>query len=303
LFNHADITRLQESTALHYPPESYLRQVYQSVVEYLQIPIGCEPDQYYSFDIPDFCQKFSLRASEAIHALKLLEQEGLWTLTESVYRPATVHFTTDRHTLEHFYRAHPGYEYFIVGLLRMYNTIFHFPTAVREFAIAKQLRIKKEEAVNTLIILHRMGILQYSQPGEGPQMYFHHYRVDSRHLAINSRRINALRQRHEARTEAMVAFLENNSVCRERLIVSHFGEEAKHDCGHCDVCRDKADRQTDPKILRTQLLETIKRSQGISLSSLTAPYTPAMKVQVVAIVRKMIDEGVVRMDGDRNIGV
>ncbi|MBS1687386.1 MAG: ATP-dependent DNA helicase RecQ, partial [Bacteroidetes bacterium] len=77
LYNSKDIKRLQESTALRFPPESYLRQVYQAVVEYLQIAIGTEPNQYFDFDLADFCRKFELEAVPAANALKLLEQEGL----------------------------------------------------------------------------------------------------------------------------------------------------------------------------------------------------------------------------------
>ena len=172
LYNSSDIKRLQESIALQFPPEAYLREVYQAVVEYLQVPIGTEPDQYYSFDIIDFCTKFSLHANHAIHALKLLEREGLWTLSESVYSPATIQFITDRHTLDDVGKTHPNLGYLIIGLLRMYNTIFHFPTHVRETAIAKQLKLNKEELIPMLERLHSMGVLEYNKPGEGRECSF-----------------------------------------------------------------------------------------------------------------------------------
>src|SRR5207245_145412 len=161
------------------PPEEYLRHVYQAVAEYLQVPVGVQPDQYYSFDVFDFCNKFSLQASQTIHALKLLEQEELWTLSEAVYSPATVQFISARQTLDQMQQAHPNLHYVIVGLLRMYNTIFNFPTPVRESAIAKQLKMKQEEVVQALELLAKMKILEYNKPGEGPQLFFHHCRVDS----------------------------------------------------------------------------------------------------------------------------
>jgi len=291
IYNSTDIKRLVESTALQYPPEAYLRQVYQAVAEYLQIPIATEPDQYYPFDLYDFCKKFSLQANQAIHALKLLEREGLWTLSEAVYSPATIQFITDRHTLDDLAKVHPNLGYVTIGLLRMYNTIFHFPTPVRESAIAKQLRMPKDELIPILERLDKMEILAYNKPGEGPQMFFHHYRVDSRHLIIDLNRIHPLRKRHEARTSAMIAFLENKTICRERILLTYFGEKPTKDCGHCDVCRDKQPIKTSSKILRYELLQCVQQKGSLTITEIIAPYPAVIKQEALALLREMIDDG------------
>jgi len=303
LYNSADIKRLEESIALQYPPEAYLRQVYQSVTEYLQIAIGTEPDQYYPFDLIDFCKKFSLQPNQAIHALKLLEQEGLWTLTESVYKPATIQFTADRHDLDDLSRAHPDLHYVTVGLLRMYNTIFYFPTSIRETAIARQLKIPREELIPMLERLDRMELLNYNKPGEGPQMFFHHYRVDSRHLIIDLNRIHILRKRHEARTAAMVAFLENNTTCRERILLTYFGEKPQKDCGHCDVCRNNKTTITNPKDLKKELLEAIQKNGSITIQKLIAAYPAAVKEQAMDLLRGMMDEEVLILNENGRVSL
>lgn len=294
LFNSGDIKRLHESTAIQYPAVAYLRQVYQAVAEYLQIPITAQPDKYYPFDLSDFCKKFSLQASHALYALKLLEQEGLWTMTESVYNPSTVLFTTDRHTLDNFYRYHPQAEYLIVGLLRMYNTIFHFPTNIRESAIARQLKMKMTDVTAMLQWLHKMDILEYNQPGEGPQMFFHHYRVDSRHLLINTKRIHDLRTQHEARTQAMITFLENKTVCRERMLLAYFGESAAVDCGHCDICKENVSKP-DVAALTNSVLSLVRQANGITVEALLTSYDTAEKERVLHILRDLIDRNMVSL--------
>jgi ATP-dependent DNA helicase RecQ len=291
LYNSADIKRLTESTAIQYPPEDYLRKVYQAVVEYLQIPIAAEPDRYFPFDLPDFCRKFALLPLHTLHAVKLLEQEGLWTMTEAVYSPATVRFVADRYTLDDLARINGRLNYVSVGLLRMYNTVFHFPTHIRESVVARQLKMRTEEVIDALVQLDGMNILEYNRPGEGPQMFFHHYRVDSRHLIIDLNRIHILRKRHEVRTEAMVAFLENTSHCRERILLVYFGEDPKEDCGHCDICRGKASSIIAGKKLKQEISTRIRLSDSPRLQELTEGYDAPNKAAAMQLIRAMIDDG------------
>ena len=297
LYNSTDIKRLTESSALQFPPEAYLKKVYQSVAEYLQIPIGCEPHKYYSFDISDFCDKFSLQLTQVIYAMKLLEREGLWTMTEAVHAPSTVQFITDRHVLDNMATSHPKMQYVAVGLLRMYNTIFHFPTHIREFAIARQLRLQYDEVVHMLWQMHRMGLIEYNKAGEGPQLFFHSYRVDSAGLKIDLNRIHLLRKRHEMRTEKMLSFLYNDSICRERFVLQYFGETDAKDCGHCDICKKLKGTQTDTDAIKQQLFRLLMKG-GKTLVQLTENYEGTDKQTATEMIRTMMDEGIVMMDED-----
>lgn len=299
LYNNADIKRLYDSTALHYPPEAYLRQVYQSVVEYLQVPIAAQPDKYFAFDLEEFCSRFKLRPTEAIHALKLLEREGLWTLTDAVFRPATVQFLADRHTLDSLQNFHPKLAYVSVGLLRMYSSIFHFPTRISETAVARQLRISRYEVMQALSRMVAMGVLEYNKPGDGPQLFFHHYRVDSTHLLINMRRIELLRKRHEERTAAMIAYLQNTTICRERLLLRYFGEQADADCGHCDVCAISQHQTAPLATIKNELKTYIMQHAPIAPEVILATFPPAIRDTVLQLIRKWTDEGHLYYDGTK----
>ncbi len=295
MYNKVDIKRLEESTDLQYPPEAYLRKVYQAVAEYLQIPISAEPYHYYPFDVFDFCKKFSLLPIEAIYALKLLERDGLWTLSEAVYQPSTVQFIADRHVIDSLGHSHEKLAYVAVGLLRMFNSIFYYPTAIRESAVAFRLKIKQPELIMAMEQLHRMEIIDYNKTGEGPQMFFHHRRVDSQHLLIDLNRIAILRKRHQERTDKMIAFLRNTTVCREQFVLQYFGEAEAQQCGHCDVCRNNANKTISIKDLTNDLLLQLAESNR-TLPQLTAQLTPNERERATQIIRDMLDEGTLSID-------
>lgn len=298
LYNSADINRLRDSVMLQYPPEAYLRSVYQAVNEYLQIPIGAQPDRYFPFDLADFCQKFNLEVTPASYALKLLAQEGLWTITESVFHPAYVQFIMDRENLDQIVKAYPDLGYVITGILRLYGTVFHYPTTVRLSAIAKQLKIKKELLEQVLQQLHRMEVLEYYKATEGPQLYFHHLRVDSRHLIIDLQRIAVLRRQHETRTLAMIGYLQNEESCRELILKKYFGEQADENCGHCDICQQVSAIRYEPGKLAKELREKIKAQGSVQLGLLLKDYPAALKNDILLAIRKMADAGLLQIENN-----
>lgn len=299
LYNAADIKRLHESTALQFPPEEYLRHIYQAVVEYLQIPIGTQPDKYYPFELQEFCKRFDLAATPASYALRLLQQDGLWTMTEAAFAPATAMFVTDRYAIDTLANSYPQLHYVATGMLRMYSTIFHHPSVIRIAAIAKQLRLTMTETEQALHQLQGMEILEYNKPVEGAQMFFNHYRVDSRHLIINHERINRLRKRHESRTKAIIDYVRNNAVCRERTLLEYFGEQVAKDCHHCDVCRSKDVVALPEKELR-QRIEQLLGSGSMNVQQMAARL-PIYMETIVNTVRHMIDEQLLQVSPDGKI--
>jgi len=302
LYNSSDIKRLEESLALQFPHEAYLRSIYQAVTEYLQIPIGAEPDQYYDFDVQDFCNKFKLESIPASYALKLLAQEGLWTITEAVFRPATIHFTIDRRVLDDILQRYPTLGYISTTLLRLYGTIFHYPTTVRLKAVAKHIKMGVDEVEQAVVQLQNMDILVYNKPRDSAQLFFHHLRVDSRHLHIDLQRIHMLRTRHKARTDAMVSFLQNEDKCRERIILSYFGEEAVADCGHCDICKKKDTKsELTENDLRKLILEIIEEQNAISLQRLLLNFPEAIKPFAISLIRRMADSHEIKILPDGSI--
>lgn len=292
LYNTLDINRLTQSIDLQFPKEGYLRQIYQSVTEYLQIPIGTEPNKYYPFDLSDFCKRFNLNAPTTSYALRLLAQEGLWTLTEAVFHPAAIQITSDRHVIDGLAKAFPTLHYIIIGLLRQYGNIFYYPVTVRLSALAKQLRMRAEEIDKALMQLHYMQVISYSKPGEGPQLFFHHYRVDSNHLIIDYQRINTLRKYHQERTDAMIGFLQNQTHCRERLLKLYFGEQVNEDCGHCDIClKKKPQSMHTEKDIRIKIIELISAiQQPVTVNQITAAFPSVIQEHLLTTLRRLIDE-------------
>lgn len=296
LYNNTDINRLQRSTDILFPPVDYLRHVYQCVAEYLQIAIGTEPYRYYDFELKDFCEKFKLEAAVASSALKLLEQDGLWTLTDAVFSPPTIFINVNRAELDEVINTYPELGYTITTLLRLYGSLFQYPTAIRLFAIAKQMKCKMDDAEKLLNRLNAMGIIEYAKQKDGPQMFFHHYRVNSKHLIIDTARINRLKKRHEERTLAMINYLENYKICRSKIMLAYFDEELKHDCGHCDLCLNKNSKQVDSQSLIKAISALLNEPKhSTTLINSLPDYN---RDKIISAIRSMADEKIILIEAN-----
>jgi ATP-dependent DNA helicase RecQ len=301
LYNQPDINKLGESTETQFPPYEMIRKVYQSVAEYLQIPIGAEPYRYYDFELTDFSKKFGLNAFTAARALKLLEQEGLWTLSESVFIPTTVQVLANRAELDNIGRMHPDLNLLLTTMLRLYGSLFYHPTAVNVKVIAKHLKIQSSLVILMLEQLDKMELVQFNQPKDGPQLFFHHYRVDSRTLLINTERINALKKVHQQRTDAMIRYITDNHVCRTRNMLRYFGQQYDKNCGHCDVCAGMKKRDIQPAVVRADIAQLFTDASEKSIAEICNALAQHPAPAITGTLREMIDEGLYGLKGNNII--
>ena len=286
LYHSSDIERLRNSTEIYFPPESFLRKVYQCVCDYLQIASGTEPNKYFDFDLAKFIQNFKLEALPTTHALRLLAQEGLWTLSESLFRPATVQFVVERYILDDINQRYPLLGIVSTGLLRMYSGIFLYPTTIHLLSLARHLKMQKEDVERSLQQLHQMNIIHFQKAKESAQLYFHHYRVPSQQLILDHKRIKRLRENHQKRTDAMIAFLTNKERCYNDMLLHYFDENAATYCTHCAICLRPGPTQLKPEMIMTVL----QKHKTLSLNELLRFIGNENTNQNTQIIRKMIEE-------------
>lgn len=295
-FNHRDIVKLEASTDIKYPSADYLAMIYHLVGDYLKMPVGNGSEQLQAFDAIAFIQAFQLEMLKTLSAVKLLDREGFWVWNENVGTETIVEFTTDRNTLNHLEKSHPKLSYIATGLLRIYGSVFHFPTAIRPFDVSKMLRIEKPQLDEGLRQLAALGIIQYQPATSGGTLYWLHDRIGKPLFRLNMTRIETLKKAYQERVSKMIAFIGNETVCRNILLSQYFGESTKAECGRCDACLRKQDSKKLPHNFRSNLLTLIKSSKEISIARVQQNF-PEMPIDTIIFqVRLLNDEGLCRIN-------
>ncbi|HMK27830.1 MAG TPA: ATP-dependent DNA helicase RecQ [Chitinophagaceae bacterium] len=248
LFDERDIKELENLAALRYPVLDDIRNLYQSVANYLQIPSGSGEGQYYDFDISDFLRKFKLNSHAALYSLKALEQDGWLAFNEQVFLPSSVGFSTDKGYLYSFEKEHPLLEPIIKTLLRAYEGIFDQPVPVSEKMMAglmsKGLLTEKkdaEEVKKQLTQLQQAGIINYQPQKDTPQLLLLRNRIKAEDIVINMVAYEKRKELFQKRMKQMLGYVREEAECRSRIIGSYFGDNNIRSCGICDNClRQKA---------------------------------------------------------------
>ncbi len=236
LYDEKDITALESMASLHYPSQHDIRQVYQAVANYLQIPSGDGEGRYYDFDISDFLRKFRLNGHTALYSLKALEQEGWLAFNEQVFIASTIGFCTNKDHLYLFEKENIQLEPLIKTLLRAYEGIFDQPVPVSEKMIAGLMKKDVAEVKRQLIQLQQAGIISYEPQKDTPQLFVLRKRTKVEDLVIDMIAYNRRKDQFQERTKQMIHYVREEAACRSRIIGTYFGDASIKACGICDNC-------------------------------------------------------------------
>ncbi len=239
LYNAEDEAALKALPILRFPPIKEIKNIYQCLVDYLQIPVGIGEGNYYDFNLNEFIKNFKLDVFVTINALKMLEQEGYISFNETVFLPSKICFTTSKESLNDFERSHPQLEPVIKCLLRTYEGIYDHKISVSEKLISRLIKIPVEEIKQKLQQLQSLNIIEYDMQKETPQIYFITNRAPAQYLTINYERYKQRKEEYAQRVETMLKYLQTKTYCRSRFIGNYFDDKDIADCGICDNCLKK----------------------------------------------------------------
>ena len=236
LATKADITKARNLHETRFPAIATIKSIYQSLANYLQLPVGIGEGSYYDFNLLEFCNNFKLDLAVVTQTLKVLEQEGHIQFSENIFLPTQVCFTASKESLENFEQAYPAFEPLIKALLRTYQGIFDNRISVFEKRLGAICRLDVQGVQNQLQQLAAMGIIEYLPQKETPQIHFLVNRAPAAFLHIDQDLYLSKKEAFTTRINTLINFAINPGCCRSVFIGNYFGDTDKSTCGICDYC-------------------------------------------------------------------
>lgn len=296
LWNDSDLKRLRAIHNVTYPSIDYIKDIYQKVFIYLQIPYEAGKESVNKFNLQEFARKFSLNAVSAYYAIKYIEQEGYWELTDEIDNPSRIMFTVNRDELYKVQLGNVQLDVLIKAVLRMYTGLFSKITPIDEAYIAKNIMDSEAGVKEKLITLSRMRIIKYIPRLRTPLIIMNYERLLEGNFYISNKRYNERKEMFAKRIESAINFVQNDQTCRSRQLIEYFGQNSETDCGVCDVCIAKKNRNTfaeESENARKHILQYAKdRQQSVSLLELQTIAGDNYKLYL-QVLRELADNGIV----------
>lgn len=241
LYQNRDASKLSQRVGHSYPDLQTVREVYNKICDYLQIPIEWGKDRSFDFDLPDFIQKFHVEPNIALGCLNILQQAGYLEFDADPKSSSRIMFIVGRDDLYNYQSANADEEDFIRVLLRSYTGLFSEYRPIDETQLAKNMKkenIGRQQVYEFLKKLAHDHIIDYIPQKKLPQIYFTEERLLTEALYFPPSVYLDRKKLFVEKINAVVKYATADR-CRVQMLLEYFGMHDVRPCGTCDHCLRK----------------------------------------------------------------
>jgi len=236
LYSPADRSRLIDSIRKKFPEIEKIKDTYEALCNFLQVPLGSGKDSVFDFNMYEFVSKYRLPVIETYNSLQFLQREGYMEFTEEINNPSRVHFIVSRDDLYKFQVANESFDGFIKLLLRSYTGMFTEFVPINEEMLSRKSAATRDTIYQYLVKLSAFNIIRYIPGKKTALVIFTEERLVRKALMISPDNYLHVKEKYEIRLNKMIDYADSDNHCRSVYLLNYFGEEADR-CGVCDVCR------------------------------------------------------------------
>lgn len=238
LWSQDEKRKLADSVKIKFPPVERIKDVYQAIGNFYQIPVGSGRNSVHDFDLWKFATAFKFSVTETYNSLNFLQKEGYLEFTDEINNPSRVNFVVSRDDLYKFQVANEEFDRFIKLLLRTYSGMFSEFVPINEETMAARSGMTREAIYQYLLRLTSQGVIHFIPGKKSPLVIFTEERLDRTNLLISPELYLKVRERYIERVANITEYAENTTRCRSAFLTGYFGEENGR-CGLCDTCQER----------------------------------------------------------------
>jgi len=301
LYETTDILDSRHNLALSYPELKTIRDVYQGLGNYFQLPVGLGKDVAFDFDLAAFAEQYKFQPVIIYNCLKFLEKEGFVMLTDGLHHPSKIFIKSRKEDLYRFQVENEHFDHFIKTMLRSYSGILSDFIVFSETELARRSNLSLDKVVSNLNHLARLQILDYIPQTDKPRVIYMQERLDTRDLTISPENYKDRLKEATRRMETMIGYAEANNKCRSQTLLAYFGECRTKRCGKCDICieRNKISLNELEFNNIVNIIKPILKAESCTLEQLVAAADPINEDKVIRAIQWLADNDKIFVDRER----
>ena len=256
LFSPRDVAQLKKRVKEEFPGREFVKEIYEKLAYFFQIPMNTGLDTGHNFAIEQFCLTYGYNIAQVHNALKILDLSGYITYIEDTDKQSKLIFTVQRDELYKFSEFSEPVENLIQVLLRSYTGLFTDYIHINESLLAQRTDLSEHTVYESLKLLSKKNIIHYIPAQKIPTIYYNRSREEIKYLSIPQSVYEQRRDRLIQRVKNVVEYGSSKTQCRSKMLLQYFGENDAKDCGKCDVCIEKRQQNMRSSEME-QLIQTV----------------------------------------------
>jgi len=300
LFNEHDIVNSRHYLELAWPDPGTVRQVYLALGNFLQLPVGAGKDVSFDFDLEKLSTTYKIKPVTVFNSLKILERDGYITLNDVWDDPSRIFFICSKEDLYKYQLENTEADKVLRIILRSYSGVFTDFTRISENEIARRSGIDSPKVNELLFKMQKNGLIEYLPHKNTPQLIFNTERLNPEDITLSKTFYSQRKKEAFAMLDSIIRFASSENECRSRMLVSYFGEKKSANCEICDVCLKRKRREIDEKQskgIEGNIFSILSEGQN-SVTEIVNKLSPVKENDVIAILRWLIEEGLVQTEGE-----
>jgi ATP-dependent DNA helicase RecQ len=298
LYQPRDKFSFEKKFIQNFPEPDLIKKTYHFICNYLQLPIGAGEQVTYEFNLADFCSKFQLEVLPTISAIKFLEHDEYFVLSENALIPSRIQFLVNGEDLYKFQVEHFKFDTFIKAILRSYGGAFDSFIHIKESEISQKTHLTQFEVKAFLRELDNLEVISYQEQSNQPLLTFLRPRVKTEDITVDRKYYENRKQVYHEKMLSMLSFVEE-PICRSKQLLNYFDESNAEKCGVCDVCL--AEKRAEKPDIKTQISNDIikaLKATPLKLNDLVKDLKKGSDKEKLETIRLLLDAGEIRKSED-----
>ena len=293
-FNQKDLEHLKEITSTKFPSAKIVKSVYTGMCSLLRIAYGSGKDEVYDLDLNSLCKTCNLGPLIIFNSLKLLELNGMISLSEGFFKPSKAKVMVDMNTLYHFEVEHETLKSITQYLIRKQPGIFEIYKKIDVAQISKTLKENSTKTHKKLLELQKLGIIDFIPASSRPTVSFLIERPPHDEFIMRPEIYGRRKKNHQHQIQAVHQLI-TGIECNSKFILEYFGQQAEN-CGHCNHCvqLSNPNNNTSKKLLKLCENKTniswLMNLTGLPESKLNDFVNKAQNEELISINNKWIQK-------------
>ena len=295
LTNRMDIEQVKNQFLSVLPDIPFIKLVYNKLNNYFQIPYGEGHNENFQLNLNAFCDTYKLNAILTYNAFRILDQNSVFALSEAFSKKTVLRFIADKEQLFSYLEKNKNRAAIVQTVLRTYGGIFEFDTKINTLLVAKKAGVSEEKVLITLRKLYAEGIIEYQEHDSDLEITFLVPREDDITINIFAHKVKALNNIKTRNIEAILTYINNAKVCRNKQLLHYFGEPIEVECGICDVCKAKLPKNDNIATLVSEEIIRLLKTNGKS-SRAIIKVLPFDESTILIAIRELLESQKIKIN-------